>query len=120
MINDIAADATNACPLAIESVIWNDPVLNLSGQGWNFSTMNPWRVKNRDGVITSIDDPEAQYHLKNLIGKQVNGFSVAGGVPQIDLLLNLSDSSSLEIWGTSNEENWVLRTPGQPTAVFVP
>ena len=119
MINDIAADATEACPLAIESVIWNDPVLNISGEGWSLSTMNPWRIKNRDKVITSIDDPDVLYNLKSLIGKQVNGFSVADGVPQIDLLVNFSDSSSLEIWGTSNEENWVLRTPGQPTAVFV-
>jgi hypothetical protein len=101
-------------PLRIDLLDYNDPVYVLVGDDWSLSVACPWRLVRDDQVVTSIDDPDAERHLNECVGRSINAVAVVrgrGGESQP--VLALDDGSRLEVLPDTGLDPWVMRMSGQ-------
>jgi hypothetical protein len=120
MIKDIARDASQACPLLITRVEWEDPTFLIGGGNWSFTTTNAWRLIVDNNLVTGFDDSKSVSILAQLLNLEVSSFKGDNSGNLLDFEIEFSNNYHLQIFGTHRGENWILRTPNQPTAIFVP
>jgi len=97
-------------PLKIESVIWDETVLVLSGRDWSFSTQSAWRILKETNVQRGCWDEDVASVIKSLEGLSVESITIKDkNINVIDPVFHLSDDWQLEVFVTDTTEPWVLR-----------
>ncbi|MDM7984233.1 MAG: hypothetical protein QUV02_07255 [Maricaulis sp.] len=106
-------------PLEIQLAEYTDPSLTITGAGWNFSTLNPWRVLKNGRVRLSSDGESAANEIERLVALSVQSIEVLKLDGVGDLIIRLSDGTSLHVVAMGEGEEWVLNLPGNFTWVEV-
>jgi hypothetical protein len=104
------AAISEALPVGIDEANWSDPVLTLSGRGWSLSTLCPWRVSDRGGLVVADTSRDAEDLIWELIGKSVLDVSFYGA-SVVDPVFKLSSREWLELFSNAPSDTWVLRLP---------
>ena len=95
-------------PFAVSSVMWEEPILHLSGNNWKFNARTEWRVINRKKELVGCYDGNSNIALETLKGLQI--VSVGSQSEYFfDPVFIFENGSVLEIFSSSiSEENWTL------------
>ena len=121
-MNDDWCLVVNAsCPLPIESVFWDDPVLVLSGSNWSFTCTSSWRIVSGDRMVAGCEEVgAAEEALRAISGLQVLRCVSLVRPSSGDLRLVLSGEMAVEVFVATPVDPWVFRLPDGPTLVPSP
>ncbi len=109
-----------SCPLKILRVDWNDPQLTISGQGWGFNTLGPWRLRDSEKMLSGSGDPEFEATIKALIGVEILSCKIANPDFPVDPCFILSNDQMLEFFSDTTYEPWTMGLPKPPSLVAEP
>jgi hypothetical protein len=113
MIDELRAAVLGLLPLRLLKLEFNDPVVVLMGPSWSVSIVSPWRLTRVGVLVTSIDDPNAEARLRELIGSAiVDIVAQADARVSSDPVFVFADGARLEIQSDTDFDPWVLRLPG--------
>ena len=95
-------------PITLDSVIWEEPLLHLSGDYWIFNARTEWRLISRRKNIIGCYDNTSNEVLEALKNLQVISIH-----PQSEYFFDpafvFENGSVLEIFSSSiSEETWTL------------
>jgi hypothetical protein len=54
-------------PLKVSLVEWNDPLLTIIGEGWNFNAMTEWRLCDDYKVLKACYDDDSSNFIHKII-----------------------------------------------------
>jgi len=111
MIETVLHEFTACLPLLLEDASWSDPVLSLSGSGWNFNSLSAWRLRNSERVLVGCSDSNAAEAVRRLIGQSVVRVFAQTSNLVVDPAFELSDGTILEVFATDTFEPWTLHLP---------
>jgi hypothetical protein len=106
------------CPLTIEQVHWQEPVLVISGPGWSLSTTSTWRIRTTDRLQIGCEDAGAAAAVAALRAMVIVRCESSGPPAVADMRLVLEDGRLVETFTAGSYEPWVLRLPTGP--IYVP
>jgi hypothetical protein len=110
MSDQLRAAVSELLPLRIAELQFNDPVVVFAGLNWSVSIACPWRLTRGGVPVTSIDDPNAEARLRELVGSiiiDVVGHTNARG--SYDPILVFADGERLQIDSDTDLDPWVIR-----------
>lgn len=99
-----------ALPLYVEVIDWSFPVLNVRGSDWILAGVFPWRLVDRDGLVTSGSLESSHRHLRNLVGTSIVGVSFDGET-LLDPRFHFETGLFLEVFSDEAYDTWTLRVP---------
>lgn len=105
---DFLSKISSYLPLCIESVEWDGDVLNISGEGWRFTTNSVWRISHEKELLFGCWDDEVGIFLEELVGVCVVEFVWLINEQPIDPSLLLSNGRRLDVFCSSSYEPWVM------------
>jgi hypothetical protein len=108
--SDLLTALASQPPLQVKMVAYHDPVVTLAGDGWNLNVICPWHLVRDSNVVTTIDDPGAEDHLRRLVGNTITAV-IAGSSGNLlrDPVFIFADGTRLEISSDTDLEPWVLK-----------
>jgi hypothetical protein len=98
-------------PLLIKQSSWDEDVLTIVGDDWNFNTASAWRIAYGGKIQFACWDKEISDRLKELEGLSIVSLRPQGRYVQEDPVFELSDGRCLEIFSTDTVESWVFQIP---------
>lgn len=120
MISVVQQEVARCLPLKVKAIDWQDPVLVVSGDGWNLTCSCAWRLSANGAVQYGCWDKEAGARILDLIGMEFVGVEHQAPAVPVDLAFLLSDGARLELFSTETIEPWVLRLPTKKVFVASP
>lgn len=112
MIEELRASVSALLPLRVGELEFNDPVVVLAGSKWSLSIVCPWRLTRGGALVTSIEDPGAEAHLRELVGASiVEIVAQTGWGTARDPAFVFADGARLELFADTDLDPWVMRLP---------
>lgn len=111
MMQQLCLEAASELPLKIESLEWDDPVLNFYGHNWGFSTMSAWRIVQDGVIVCSSQEQNKASYLQKMKGEWIKSIEIQSEELPVDPVFILSNGYRLEIFSTFYLEPWVFRLP---------
>jgi hypothetical protein len=112
-IDELRVAVSGLLPLRVAELQFNDPVVVLVGPNWSVSIASPWRLMRGGVIVTSIDDPNAEARLRELIGFAIiDVVAQASARTSNDPVFVFADGARLEIQSDTDLDPWVMRLPG--------
>ncbi|WP_141691290.1 hypothetical protein [Pseudomonas sp. 8 R 14] len=97
--------------LRINSIEWDGDFLNVSGDGWSFSSSIAWRVSKDEDMLFACWDEQASVRIKELVGLSVGSVSWIAQNQPVDPSFTLSDGRRIDVFCSSVCEPWVMTLP---------
>jgi len=114
MIEELRTAISGLLPLQVRELEFNDPVVVLTGPDWSISIVCPWRLTRGGALVTSIEDPNAEARLRDLVGASIVDVGAqASASASGDPVFVFADGARLEIFSDTDLDPWVVRLPNK-------
>lgn len=95
-------------PLMVNELIWEEPILNILGENWNFNSRTEWRMITKDKRVFGCYDKNSA-----LILNTINNLRIISIYSQskyfFDPVFIFENGDILEIFSSStSEETWTI------------
>jgi len=110
---------TVSTQLKIQLMEYSAPCLTISGAGWNFSTLNPWRVLKNGQICFTSDVENAADEIGGLASLDIRSIEVLKIDGVNDLIIRFSDGAAMHVTSMGEGEEWVLNLSDNFTWVEV-
>lgn len=120
MTGDWVSTINAQCPLRINWLSWEDPVLLLRGADWHFSSTSVWRLVDGERMLAGCEDDSASTKVEALRGTSIIRCETATRDLYGDLRLVSSNGLALEVFVASSVDPWAFRLPHGPTIIPSP
>lgn len=107
-VKEALARLNETLPGPVLSLDWDDPVLQLQGQGWRLTITTPWRLTNACGLLLASDDASATELTNVLLRETLVSCGAQSAHFALDPILIFSNGFALEVFSTTAMEPWIL------------
>lgn len=111
MIKEIISNTSPFLPLKITSIEWIDPILNIIGNNWNFSSVGSWRIVNNCKLICGCYDRMAEEAINQLSTSSIISIGIQSDHFPEDLVFEFANGYKLEFFSTTYYDPWTFTTP---------
>lgn len=118
-LKEIIASTSAFLPLKIKSIEWINPVFNIIGEGWNFSTLSGWRIVNNGKLICGSEDRMADEAINQLSTLSIISIEIQSDHLPEDPVFKFENGYKLEIFSAMFFEPWVFRVPSKNAPLYV-
>ncbi len=120
MFEEFINELKKVLPLKVSFAEWNDPLLTILGEGWNFNAMTEWRFCDNYKVLKACYDDNSGDFITRIVGLDIVAVDCQSGPPVIDPVFTFSDGMKLQIFSTNAIEPWKFRLPNNQLFVASP
>jgi hypothetical protein len=111
LLQTLVEHANRVIPLHIAASSWDGLQLHLSGSGWSFNSMSPWRLTDGAAMIVGCGDDAAAEAIAALAGIDVVQVEILQLRPALDPMLRLANGMQLSVFSATSMEPWIFNLP---------
>ena len=92
MIEKMLIEVNKCLPLKISEIMWNGTIFQMWGPSWNFTTLSPWRLSERNKMILGCFDNNSIQLIDSLKNLEILKIGFQSDLLKIDPLFFLSNN----------------------------
>ena len=120
MIKSVLGAIQPNLPLLISVVVWEDPMLHLSGLNWSFNSTTAWRISKGRNIVCACYDSNCLVELCALKDREIVQVEAQSMTIDVDPTFIFSDGRKLEVFSTDTYEPWTMYLPSGEIFVASP